>query len=140
MAKTIIITGNPGVGKTTMVRDFVKGRKAVWVLGSEVDKGFHLDKISRDTEVIVYDEVLEKHVPIIREIISRDRIKLIRIWKPDIEINVPQIIVILGNHIQDSRQLFSDNCYHFCLERSNKSLNTQYSGLDTLDKKEVPNE
>lgn len=95
MKKVTIITGAASSGKTTKARTITDSKKVVWLDPRNLYDPFLFESITPETEVIVIDDLArEKHLSVIKNLISSPMLMLNKRGKTPIEVERPEIIIV----------------------------------------------
>ena len=110
MNKITIIYGPEDVrsGKSRLAKDLTTDLKTVWFTARHrkfLENPFWTDPIEKDTEVIVFDDVIASNIKGIREVMSYECITVNKQSKAPFTINIPDIIITIGCDKSDLRPI-----------------------------------
>ena len=107
MAKLTVIFGPPGSGKTSTARNLTIKKKVLWINGYEVGRPFYLQGMyDSEPDAIIVDECPIHKIDILVSLANQETAIVEKPAKPEKEISVPKIYVILSNEL-DSEQVLS---------------------------------
>ncbi len=99
MSKPIIIHGESGSGKTTRAKLIAqKYRNPIWIDGRLPDPFYNI-MIDENTDLIIIEDTPNKKLKDFTDLFSNNFLRIPRMFTEDLEIKMPQIIIVLNNEI-----------------------------------------